>query len=450
MTDWKSPVISWTLVVVIVAVAFQYYRKQNTNRRGGNRRTSASENDSAARRLIENKSKRKKEKAATTSGVSDQANSDLSEVPITSVQEASRVELQPRKQSKKQTKTAEAASSAIDVVPATSRSVNTRDEEDEVNNRDFARQLLNAKIGTKLAAPQNNAQRVRTKKQSKAEASGNLDATSTEASTNTSTAGGDADDDVSPALSPALAGVTPPIDNTGVADMLESPAPGPSVLRLTEPAQPPRPQKQPQKKPAAPELTKKQRQNKAKAEARKTEKQKAEAERRVKLEKQMHLARQAEREQEKKYASQSHSSVPSANVWAQGSEPKSSKDGLATNNSMLDTFETASDEDLAPVKSESSSAEASSNNPVVELTSTGANAHIPNGSAETNGNASNWHSDLSEEEQMKRLAEETANEKWETVPAKGRSKKPKPANVAPAEVDRQKRPFGDGDFEQAL
>ena len=439
MTDWKSPAISWTLVAVAVTVGARYYRKQSTNKRGGNRRVSTSDSDQIVRRPLENKSKKKKEKAAVKSDTSDQNNSDRSEAPVRSVEGSSNGDLRPRKQNKKQDKTREAASSAVEMVADTSRSVTADDREEETSNKDFARQLLNVKNGMTLAGPQKNAQRIRTEKQSKAEARGSFN---TEVSGSNSTTGGDADDDLSPVMSPSLTEVT--LDTTGVADMLESPGPGPSVLRLTESTQPVH-QKQQQKKAAVPELTKKQRQNKAKSEARKAEKREAEAGRKIQLEKQMHTARQAERDQ----AKLAQPKVPSASAWAQGTSNGDNKSSIIANDPMLDTFETISKEDVAQPKAQSPETFASK----PDAGSGVANVNVPeaNGFTGTNGTDSSWYNDLSEEEQMKRIVEEAQNEKWETVPVKGRAKKAKAtANVTAADVDKQKHPFGDVDFEQTL
>jgi hypothetical protein len=84
------------------------------------------------------------------------------------------------------------------------------------------------------------------------------------------------------------------VEAGNVSDMLEKPAPGPSILRLTDTED-----KTPNKavKPKAPEQSnpsKKSRQNRKKAEAIKAEKEEAEKERQVKLEAQRRLARQSE------------------------------------------------------------------------------------------------------------------------------------------------------------
>ena len=449
MADWKGPAISWALVAVVAACGVRYYKAQSSNKRRANRRASVSESEQAHRRPLENRSKRKKEKGATTSGASDQASSDLSEVPANSVQEETQDAQRSRKQSKKQKKTAAATSSAVEVAADTSRSVDTKDQDEEASNKDFALRLSKAKTGTALAAPQRSAQRVRTEKQSKAKARGSPDATSTEPSGSNSTTGGDADDDLSPALSPVVTGIVAPADTTDVADMLENPAPGPSVLRLTESAQPPR-QKQQEKKAAVPELTKKQRQNKARAEARKAEKREAEAARKIQLEKQMHVARQAEREQDKKTASQAQSSGPLKSAWSQGNGTEKGQGSLNTSDSMLDTFDVVSKEDATFENPRNSSTEMNSNKVVSEPASTNIATPNVNGAMTNNDSASSWHNDLSEEEQMKRIVEETENEKWETVPVKGRPKKANPNVTVPAEVNKQKSPFGDGDFEQVL
>ncbi|CAK7264497.1 hypothetical protein SEPCBS119000_001017 [Sporothrix epigloea] len=175
------------------------------------------------------------------------------------------------------------------------------DDGDAARNREFARQLNSVKQGTKFTGKSKEEARQKSIKQSRAEevplvgapaatAAATLD--SGRVSAPSSTAGIDADDDSSFVASSPVLVATNQAGN--VDDMLEKRAPGPAVLRLTGTEEKPNYKTvKPKAAPPAAE-TKKQRQNRKKAELAKAEREAAEKDRKVKLESQRRTARQAE------------------------------------------------------------------------------------------------------------------------------------------------------------
>lgn len=260
--------------------------------------------------------------------------------------------------------------------------------DDDVNNREFARQLAKAKEGTKFASKtEGGKQREKSVKQSRASKM----TSQIEESAPSSTTGAEADDDQSPALSPEVG----PANAGDVSDMLEPAKAGPSILRLTDTA--PKKQKQKVAKAAEPIETKKQRQNRKKAEAAKLARQEAEQERKVLEEKQRRQARIAEGRAAKD-GSQFMAAANKSSAWTQGA-PSNNTTPVATTNGFhqpLDTFEK-----LAPATVE----------PVVVPSST------------TKGD---WAASLpSEEEQMEMLK---TDDDWSTV--KTKSKKSSKKEIA--------------------
>ena len=144
----------------------------------------------------------------------------------------------------------------------------TRTEPEEKEDLAWAEELDKRKKGTSLAPPARSANKSRTVKQSNA----NNKAAELSASSST---GGDADDDLSPVASPALNGFheqEAPSGNS-ISDMLEPAAPGPSVLKLTEPLNPVKSKPKQQVRAAQEVESKKQRQNRKKAEEKKAQRE---------------------------------------------------------------------------------------------------------------------------------------------------------------------------------
>lgn len=294
-----------------------------------------------------------------------------------------------------------------------------RDSTEEEDNREFARQYSNAKVGTKFAASSKDDKRPKSVKQSRAAevatfseaAAPNQQGRQKDPSAPSSTAGGDADDDQSPAGSPVLG----PSGSSGVEDMLEKPAAsGPGVLRLTDLDKVKEKKPKARAGPSEPAETKKQRQNRKKAEAAKAAREEAEVDRKVKLEAQRRLARESEGRAAKDgsgfMAGLAAAAAAPASVWGAG---KTATNGASAVNKgasaaaafqPLDTFSTSE--------------------------------HTPattTGTASPDNPSDSWVSmNLSEEEQMQMIREEA---EWNTVPAKKLKKKASLSDAAAANGD---------------
>lgn len=203
--------------------------------------------------------------------------------------------------------------------------------DDDVDNRAFAQQMARNKQ-SKFAPKANVEQKQKSIKQSKAKEI-SRDAEAGKVSSPSSTTGADADDDQSPTTSPSLAAA----DATGVSDMLEQAAPGPSVLRLigAEEKQPLKPKKAASPQPTE---TKKQRQNRKKREQEKALREEDEKERKVKLEQQRRAAREAEGRAAKDGSAFMAAQKPS--VWTENTANGSSVQKTAPAvHQPLDTFD---------------------------------------------------------------------------------------------------------------
>ncbi|TPX16767.1 uncharacterized protein E0L32_003708 [Thyridium curvatum] len=258
--------------------------------------------------------------------------------------------------------------------------------DEEVDNREFARQLSNAKQGTNFTSKSKEETRQKSVKQSRAK---EMPApVEKKGSAPSSTTGADADDDQSSVASPSI-NATKAGD---VSDMLEPAGSGPSVLRLTGTEE----KKAKEKKTKAPQPTetKKQRQNRRKAEAAKADREEAEKARKVLEEQQRRTARIAEGRAAKD-GSAFMASQAASNAWTNNGVNGSSK--AAESNFIpvqpLDTF----DSKPAPVPN-------------------------PPKAAATSGDS--WVSSLpSEEEQMEAALKD--DDAWSTVKTKPRKGKKK-------------------------
>ncbi|KFY21856.1 hypothetical protein V493_07048 [Pseudogymnoascus sp. VKM F-4281 (FW-2241)] len=217
--------------------------------------------------------------------------------------------------------------------PTTSTS---NDDDDEIDNREFARQLSNAKAGTVIGSKPQAGARQKSVKQSRAQAAASNSFDENTASASSSNAGADADDDMSAANSPVLNAKSSNLG--GVGDMLEPASQGPSVLRITTPTNPqPKKEKKAAKAPE-PTETKKQRQNRKKREAEKLALDASEQDRKVLLESQRRTAREAEGRAAKD-GSQYTNAAASASVWKadKAAETKPANGQVE----LLDTYEPA-------------------------------------------------------------------------------------------------------------
>lgn len=265
------------------------------------------------------------------------------------------------------------------------------DNGEEIDNRAFARQLSSVKAGTTLKSTATVGGRQKSVKQSRAQEKPPLESSDNTAPS--SNAGGDADDDQSPINSPELGATDShsPVRG-GVSDMLEAPAAGPSVLRVTSPTNPAPAKKSKTVAPAAPAETKKQRQNRKKNEEQSAAKLEAEKERKRLEEKQRRTAREAEGRAAKDGSSFLAAKAPATSVWTPGSStngtPKAEID-------LLDTYEPAPKKPVAASNTESEQTD-------------------------------EWQNLPSEEEQFKRAMEESSDN-WQTVSTQKKKKKTKSA-----------------------
>jgi hypothetical protein len=272
--------------------------------------------------------------------------------------------------------------------------------DDKKDNEEFAKQLASRREGTKLESKTSkDTKKQKSVKQSRAEVR-NFDEKPQAASGPSSTTGNEADDDQSPAPSPEVG----PADAGDVADMLEPAPAGPTTLRLvdTDSAKP-KPQLK-KEKPKEPVLTKKQRQNKKKAESDKAERQAAEADRKSKEEAQRRRAREAEGRLPRDGSQYTNAAVNGANAaWKNGAPTaKAAQEPVATQ--PLDTFDKPAE---APVP-----------------------APVPAPAPVSSKLEKSWIDAIpSEEAQMEMLQEE----EWNTVPSKSK----KGRKAAPVEVDEE-------------
>jgi hypothetical protein len=284
-----------------------------------------------------------------------------------------------------------------------------RDEE-EINNREFARQLSSAKAGTQLQAKTQTGNKQKSVKQSRAQ---EKPATIEIASDANSAAGGDADDDRSSFNSPEFGAtaIDAPVTNGGISDMLEEPTPGPAVLRVTAPTNPVQPKKA--KAPAAtePVETKKQRQNRKKAELKKMEREADEKERKALLEKQRRTAREAEGRAAKDGSTFTNAQTPSTTVWTAPPKTNGNTEVKPKAIDLLDTSEPSG----------------------------GKPAQSPAAAGISSEASSDWQqlaAGLSEDEQIRLLNDE---DQWETVIDKKKGKKVNhPQQSQPIQIQNKK------------
>lgn len=281
------------------------------------------------------------------------------------------------------------AKTATTAVAAPQITYSYSSDDDAASNREFARQLASVKQGTKFTGKAKDETRQKSVKQSRAEELPVSGDSGVAISAPSSTAGIDADDDRSSAASPVLGATVA----GNVDDMLEKPAPGPTVLRLTPSTEEKKPVKT-KAKAAEPVETKKQRQNRKKAELAKAVREEAEADRKVKLEAQRRTARVAEGRAAKD-GSAFMAAQAKSNAWkGNGGKPAAAESNGFLPSQPLDTFDPNA---VQPAKAKSAAPSA----------------------AKTD----DWISSLpSEEEQMEMLRKEE-EDSWSTVKPKARKAK---------------------------
>ncbi|KAL2165619.1 hypothetical protein VTG60DRAFT_4240 [Thermothelomyces hinnuleus] len=374
-----STLVGWTVVigcVYIVAFGIPGQKKGRDTVRGASQRHRLEEKQSHARKEPKEKAKRQRGEAHSK---------DAEETNKTS---------QPKARTPK---------------PSVAPQPVNDSSDDGLDNREFARQLASIKQGTSLNAPKkNDEKRQKSVKQSRAQIIDDK-ADQIKDSAPSSTAGVDADDDESSTPSPEIKA----LDASGVSDMLEPKAAGPSVLRLTD-TDKVKPKKEKKAKEPQKTETKKQRQNRQKAEAAKALREEAEKQRKADMEAQRRQARIAEGRPAKDGSTFMAQAQQSAwtNNGVNGSPSSNATNGGFLPVQPLDTFDTGSYTDVSVPKNESPAKTApAKSNP-----------------------ADSWISTLpSEEEQMEMLRDEEA---WNTVSTKKTNKKKKEAateNLADSE-----------------
>jgi hypothetical protein len=347
----------WALVLGVTGVSYYYYNQSAPNKRPqrNTRTTFTKETDP----------QRSRAKQANGQNISSDGASSS-------------------KQSDKAQNRAKKPKSDVPTRPVPTMSTSYDEPEPEDNS--WAQELANKQKGTTFTSQKQSKSRQKTVKQTSA------NKVAAEISGETSTTGGaEADDDFSPAVSPGLPFTESKIAINGdVQDMLEAPAPGPSVLRITKPEEfLPVSRKPKSKAPRQEEESKKQRQNRKKVEENKARREEEEKMRRVQLEKQLRTARESRGEPAKNGLA---SKAPASNAW-----DKAKQNPVAApvngNGGFLDTFE-----------------------PEVE---------VPKQKVATNGtNSSGWASrPLPSEEEQMRIIAENDDSAWTTVEKNGRKAK---------------------------
>ncbi|PWY73187.1 hypothetical protein BO94DRAFT_243039 [Aspergillus sclerotioniger CBS 115572] len=242
----------------------------------------------------------------------------------------------PKRKAKKSPEPSPAPSEPVEEKPAAQPTVSKADEVDEeIDKKEMAKRFAAVKNGTPVQSSGSGSGSKNKKKKTKAAQVENGERSASRVSTRTSsTTGADADDDLSPAGSPLVNATTPSAGY--VSDMLEEPAPGASVLRVTGALSDATKKQKPQSFKQV--ETKKQRQQRLKNEARKQQVQEAEEQRRKLLEKQLHLAREAERRE-----AANSKPAPQTNAWQTKAAPAVTNGTPKVTPSpkveLLDTFE---------------------------------------------------------------------------------------------------------------
>jgi hypothetical protein len=208
-----------------------------------------------------------------------------------------------------------------------------RGDEDKTIDKEFARQFSSAKSGTSLPRKSPDAARHRSIKQSRAQEK----SAAVETSSENGTTGADADDDRSSLNSPELAAttITSQVASSDFSDMLEARAPGPSIIRLTPSANPVVRKPNPAATYEVAE-TKKQRQNRKKAELKKQAREEEEKQRKFLLEKQRRTAREADGRAAKDGSAFMAPKAPLASAWTAPAPTETHTDTNSHGNKGID------------------------------------------------------------------------------------------------------------------
>lgn len=293
-----------------------------------------------------------------------------------------------------------------------------------MSNLEFAKQFSKTREGNAISAGGSKKDAPSSKpapKPTPKAASRPVTGGSTSASSMT---GAEADDDMSLGESPV---VKPAGD---VSDMLEAPAPGASVLRLTGSVENEKKGNKNKKSDGYKTAeTKKQRQQRLKRENNKLMVQEAESQRRALLEKQLHTAREHERQEAAK------SKPPTSNAWATNGATNGIQKPVSAAVPLLDTFDSKS-KAIAPEKE--NKAGPLGKNWVEGLPSEEDQMRLLLSPAHNN-EESEWTTVPSAKNKSKRRTNNTGAAMSDTSSSETQAVKPAPA-PAPAPV-RQSKPF---------
>lgn len=384
-----STLAGWVVILSLGGYCYHYYQIQPQQKkkelaRKPAQRQRLEEKQPEARK--EPKEKAKKQRTETPAKIAEEP--EKTQKPK---QKAAKAKAAPAPKA-----ASKAAPKAVSVPTTTKPASYSSDEDDAVDNHEFARQFASIKQGTVLNTKKQDEKRQKSVKQSRAlerEVQAEPQQTAPKGvSAPSSTAGVDADDDESSVASPEVKAQ----DAGDVSDMLEPATTGPSVLRLTD-TDKVKQKKAKKEKPMEKVETKKQRQNRKKAEAEKAAREEAEKERQQKLEKQRREARIAEGRAAKDGSAFMAAQAAASSAWT-GNGAKS--DSGAENNGFVSV------------------------EPLDTFSSTPAAAQPAKAATTEAKKPQTWMSSLpTEEEQMQLLRDEEA---WNTVQTKkSKSKKNK-------------------------
>lgn len=386
MEPWQS----WAVVAVGAGAAYYYYNAKNNTKAP----QAATANTAERSRARPSRKKEEQRPKGKDQGVSVQKQSlqDQPKSATLSSKNASSEE-QVRRWNPGKTPGEETTSRI------TAQQKGKSEETGEMNDLDFARSLSSAKIGTSLKSSTKSDLPRKSLKQNAASLVPSMSSTP-------SNSGVDADDGTSSAASPKLHASKSNKNSKGVdvSDMLEPSPAGPSVLKVKESNDPKQEKNPKQKKDVQSQETKKQRQNRRKAEENKVQREEQEKERLASLEKQRRTAREARGEPAKNGLGNVSSLGDSVWKTSGGSASTSAnKAELPASVALLDTYD----------------ANGSSNSG-------------PNGSNGYRGSSANtkaeWENSIPSEEDQLRLIKEQDESNWNTVGKKSKKKTAPPSN----------------------
>lgn len=437
-----STAASWVALLALTAALTRYYNPELFNKITGQAPTGQETKDAAQKSVA----RRQKTKRAHTSHIGI-ANSGTS--TPTSATEG--------KANKRRKLVSAPIDNKVVAETAEGRQVSLpRDDDDEMNNKEFAQQLARAQAGTKLVPSQSQASSKKERRAARNAAQGKQpDLAASGLSTETSsTTGRDADDDLSPVGSsstgPASTAATSRAGD--VSDMLEAPAAKPTTLRLTDVKETaPKGVHKSVTKAFEPVLSKKQRQRQAKAAEQKALREEADRLHEAKKQQQLRTARLAEGTSNQVKA---NAFTAKQNAWqvakpsSQNTIPEPPKAEVAP---LLDTF----DDRSTPTDNPDGPNGAVSTEPVSAIINSAAETTKPHairqqlGEKKSNALAASsrenssrpvlrgqasWADQVNQEEQDKWATELAQEEKWESVTTKKGKKKVKKDNDTSSEA----------------